>query len=83
MSDNSSDPGALYPIDIRWQRGKTDAVIRFVGDAEKALHSENDFTEEEITLLKATVTRMKDGTESITEFQTVEDWLETLRNHYP
>ena len=67
------------PPGQEWMEGKTAATVRFVLQAEAALAARAAEDEK----LKATIERMKRGEESLLEFETVEGWLERLRDHHP
>ncbi|HTK60328.1 MAG TPA: hypothetical protein VL283_03960 [Candidatus Baltobacteraceae bacterium] len=63
--------------------GKTAATVKFVRDAEAVIASMTDITEGEAYTLRTTVEMMKEGQTSLEEFETVDEWLERLRDHYP
>jgi hypothetical protein len=63
--------------------GKTAATVKFVRDAEAVVAAGSDLTETETYQLGAKIERLKDGSESLEEFETVDDWLERLRDHHP
>jgi hypothetical protein len=76
--------GALPSIDQAWQLGKTDATVTFVKEAEARLKARtSELTETEAYQLSAKIDRLKDGDESLDDSDTVDDWLDRLRDHYP
>jgi|GEM_PF-3760362 len=74
--------GALPPPDLAWQMGKTVATLDFVREAEQALAG-TDIEPDEKYKLEAKIGRLKDGSESLEDDETVTVWLERLRDHYP
>jgi len=74
--------GANPPPGMAWQIGKTAATIRFVNEAEASFLN-RDMTPTELYQLKAMIDRLKDGTEGLEDWDTVDTWLERLRDHYP
>ncbi len=80
--DSQRGTGALPPPGLEWQEGKTAATIRFVNEAEAAL-DRADLTDDEKYILRHTIEFMKRGDEALTDWETVDDWLERLRDHYP
>lgn len=75
--------GAQPPPVLAWQVGKTAATIKFVKEAEVEMYRRPDMTNGEGYLLLKYVERLKGGEESLTDWQTVDDWLERLRDHHP
>lgn len=73
--------GANPPQQSGWQVGKTAASIAFVNEAEAG--GPFAMSDREWQLLDAMVKRLKNGSESLTDFQTVSNWLDRLQNHYP
>lgn len=71
------------PPGQEWQIGKTDATIKFVLEAEVEMYRRPDMTNGEGYTLLMLVERLKSGEESLLEEETVDDWLERLRDHYP
>jgi len=63
--------------------GKNPATVRFVQDAEHALNARSDIDENEKYALRAKIERLKADEESCDETDTLDDWLERLRDHYP
>jgi hypothetical protein len=63
--------------------GKTAASIQFINAAEAALATENDMNAAEQYQLKSRIEMLKDGTMSLLEEETVDEWLEQLRHHHP
>jgi len=69
----------------RWaeQRSKS-ATQSFIQHAEELLaKTDSDLTEDERYKLVATVDRMRAGEESVGTADTVDGWLERLRDHFP
>jgi len=75
--------GAKPPAGQEWQIGKTAATIKFVLEAEVEMYQRPDMTNGEGYTLLMLVERLKNGEESLEEFETVDEWLERLRDHYP
>lgn len=75
--------GASPPADKAWQLGKTAATIRFVDDAERALAGGTEMEEREKHVLRTLMQALKDGDAVLQDPETVDDWLERLRDHYP
>ena len=75
--------GANPPPDKAWQIGKTAATIDFVSAAEDALATSSDLTEVEAYQLRTHVEMLKEGQTALEEFETVDEWLDRLRDHYP
>jgi hypothetical protein len=63
--------------------GKTAATIAFVHAAEAVLASSHDMNEAEQYVLRNRIEMLKDGTSSLFEEETVDEWLEQLRHHHP
>jgi hypothetical protein len=75
--------GASPPPGAGWQIGKTAATIRFVNEAEVEMYHRPDMTNGEAFHLLKLVDRLKSGAESMTAFETVDEWLQRLRNRHP
>jgi hypothetical protein len=75
--------GALPPPEFAWQMGKTVATLDFVREAEQALATRTDLDDGERYQLQAAIDRMKEGSEEPRDDDTVDAWLERLRDHYP
>jgi len=75
--------GALPPTPHAWQIDKTAATIAFVKEAEAAFTTRSDLTETEAYQLRTHVEMLKEGQTSLIEFETVDEWLDRLRDHYP
>jgi hypothetical protein len=75
--------GANPPPSLAWQIGKTAATIRFVLDAEDAMVRRPDLSNFEVYQLFRLTKRLKRGEESLTAFETVDEWLNRLRDHHP
>jgi hypothetical protein len=72
------------PLEIAWQVGKTGPTVAFVKEAERRMTGRgSDLTSTEEYQLRAKIDRLKAGDESCDETDTVDDWLERLRDHYP
>lgn len=78
-----SPSGANPPPGQEWQTGKTAATIKFVLEAEVEMYRRPDMTNGEGYVLLQLVERLKSGEESLDEEETVDQWLERLRDHYP
>lgn len=83
MRQDGSDDGLRPPPEHAWQIGKTAATIRFVHDANAFIEYGGPLSPQESRLLHATIERMKNGQEVLNDFETVEQWLERLRDHHP
>ena len=81
MSENRF--GAMPPPGLEWQIGKTAAAIDFVNEAESAFLTRTDLTEREAQALRTYVRMLKDGHASLNERETLDGWLERLRDHHP
>ena len=75
--------GASPPPGQEWQKGKTAATIAFVGEAEQALATRQDMEEHEKRTLRTMVQALKDGQAVLQDPETVDAWLEKLRDHHP
>ena len=75
--------GALPPPDTAWQTGKTVATIDFVREAEKALSQRTDLDTHERHVLRTKIDMLKSGEESLGDAETIDRWLEALRDHHP
>lgn len=71
------------PTGKEWMEGKTAATVRFVEEAEAALETRADLDEGEVYQLQTHVEMLKEGQTALVEFETLDDWLERLRDHYP
>ena len=78
-----SSSGANPPPGQEWQIGKTAATIKFVLEAEVEMVRRPDMTNGEGYTLLMLVERLKSGEESLDEEESVDTWLERLRDHYP
>ena len=74
--------GAQPPPELAWQIGKTVATLDFVREAEQALAG-TELEPDETYKLEAKIERLKDGSESLEDDETLDVWLERLRDHYP
>ena len=83
MPDRPNAGGAFPPPGKEWMIGKTLASVRFVDEAEAALATRDDIDEREKYVLRTLVQAMKDGQAILQDFESVDDWLERLRDHYP
>ncbi len=68
---------------IVWQTDKTAALIDFVREAEQALATQGDLEPDERYKLEAKIGRLKEGSESLEDDETLGLWLERLRDHHP
>ena len=66
-----------------WRKDKTAATIAFVEEAEVEMYRRPDMTNGEGYTLLLYVDLLRSGDASLKEPETVEAWLERLRDHYP
>ncbi len=75
--------GSHPPPGKEWQIDKTAATLDFIRRAEQALATQADLEPDEKYKLEAKIERLKDGSESLDDGETLDGWLDRLRDHYP